>query len=38
MSFLRTQISFLLAAGALLLCFVYLWFSGNKDAGVFVGL
>ena len=38
MSFLRRQIGFLVAAGASFLFSVYLWFSGNKDAGVFVGL
>lgn len=29
---------FLLAAGIALLVAVYLWFTGQKDAGVFVGL
>jgi len=32
------KIGFVTAAGASFLLSVYLWFSGNKDEGVFVGL
>lgn len=33
-----SKIGFVLAAGASFLFSVYLWFSGSKDEGVFVGL
>ena len=32
------KIGFVIAAGASFLFSVYLWFSGSKDEGVFVGL
>ena len=38
MSVKRAKIGFVVAAGASFLFSVYLWFSGSKDEGVFVGL
>jgi len=34
----HAKIGFIIAAGASFLFSVYLWFSGSKDEGVFVGL
>ena len=38
MSANRAKIGFVVAAGASFLLSVYLWFSGSKDEGLFVGL
>lgn len=34
----RSKFGFILAAGASFLFSVYLWFSGSKEQGMFVGL
>ena len=38
MSIKHAKIGFVIAAGASFLFSVYLWFSGSKDEGSFVGL
>ena len=38
MSVKLAKIGFVIAAGASFLFSVYLWFTGSKDEGVFVGL
>ena len=38
MSTKHAKIGFIVAAGASFLLSVYLWFTGSKDEGVFVGL
>ncbi len=38
MSAKHAKIGFVVAAGASFLFSVYLWFTGSKDEGVFVGL
>jgi hypothetical protein len=38
MSVTHAKFGFVIAAGASFLFSVYLWFSGSKDEGVFVGL
>ena len=38
MSSRNAKIGFTIAAGASFLFSIYLWFSGSKDEGIFVGL